>query len=322
MNKQTQLPGKAHNGDSVLSETPSQAGWGGRDLTPLLHRRAVEIHQRLRTVRSQLTTTSQRAVFDYIVDNTIGRNKDSDQIANSQFMNGKRCSKTGKVIDFGCGLRSINTIRRARKTLISLGLIFEESETDITGASEANRYGLVFIRDLLELIDTKHLSTRRGYQKMTPTIKTPTEFTKQRCGTTAKNQKKKTIRRYHMHPDHVDYLVDQIENTTGDTHSRGAFAEIALTVDEGIIMELLAAVRDRDNINNRGAWFLSAARRYQKRRIIRADKVEPVGEGDSISPAVSLRDLLATRKPELANMLDMNRSIPTNAIHQKFIVGK
>ena len=187
--KHSQLSGKAHNGESVLCEAHPRAGWGSRDLTSLIHRRAVEIHQRLRTIRAQLTTRSEKDVFDYIVDSTIGRNKDTDQIANSQFMNGKRCSKTGKVLDLGCGLRSINTIRKARKSLIALGVIFEESESDITGASQANRYGLVFIRDLLELVEQKQAYTRRGYQKNTPTIKYPSDIKKQRCRTTAQKKK-------------------------------------------------------------------------------------------------------------------------------------
>ena len=121
------------------------------DVLALQHRRASEIFQRIRILRSRLKHNRERLLLGYIIDATLGYGKLSDQISNSQFMKGKRCLKTGKVIDLGCGLKSINTIRKARASLVKQGIIFEISEKDEYGAQSANRYGLVFILDLLEL---------------------------------------------------------------------------------------------------------------------------------------------------------------------------
>lgn len=249
------------------------------DVRVYLHRNAVKTWHRIRKLKAGLQTNSERLVFDYILENTIGRGKGSDQISNSQFMQGKRNKATGEVIDVGCGLRSLTTIRKARKALVEQGIVFEEPVTDLSGASSANRYGLVFMRDELALAGMKNKvkrlkqDTRRGYQSVTPTNKSLNEISIQRCPTTPRKQKSRGTN--YMDPSHVDYLVDQIEQATGDQHSRGAFAQLALTVPEGKLIELLSVLKDRGNIHNKGAWFLATARQYASRRIVRADQLEP-----------------------------------------------
>ena len=109
----------------------------------------------------------------------------------------------------------------------------------------------------------KHLKrdTGRGYQSQVATIKHPSDVIKQRC-IKAKKQKKSARKKHYKHREHVDYLIDEIEKVTGDTHSRGAFAKVAMSVPDGRIQELLSLLKDRGNIRNPGAWFLSVARKY------------------------------------------------------------
>ncbi len=240
-------------------------------LRRMLHRRALEFHQRLRQVRAKLHNNRQRLVFDYIFDNTIGFNKLSDPIALSQFEQGKRNRETGEIIDNGCGL-SHNPIRQARKELIRLGLIIEKEVIDASGARQANRYTIRFVAEMVEAEISHKKSkpvkqhTPTPYQQQVATIKLPTEVKKQRCIKSRESEKS-----HYLHRDHVDYLVDEIEKVTGDTHSRGGFAQIALTVAEGTIMELLHKLKDRGNIQNKGAWFIASASRYAKRKVIKAD---------------------------------------------------
>jgi hypothetical protein len=294
----------------------------------MIHRRTEEIDTKIRLIETGLTSAKELQALRYIINNTKGRGKPTDQIAISQFMNGKRCKKTGRVLDFGCGLKSPRPIRQARKSLIEKGIIFEEEVTDLYGARQANRYGLVFLRDLLEdhnsqeKVKSLEKHTPTPYHKKHPTIDT-SYISKQRCITT-RNLKKPT--KPFMDSQHVDFLIDLIEQGTGDSHSRGAFAETALTVSEGKIMELLSMLKDRGDIRNKGAWFLSVARKYQQRRIIKADASEPPEKREEreqpIPPTISFTEKLLSVKPKLAQFLDMNKKLQQPAIHHKLIVGK
>lgn len=265
------------------AKIPLLEGQSGMDLNKvlrgMLHRRALEFHQRLRQVRAKLQNNRQRLVFDYIYHNTIGFNKLSDPIALSQFEQGKRNRETGEIIDTGCGL-SHNPIRKARRELIQLGVIVEQSVSDDRGASQANCYTIRFVVEMVESEiahkKMKHLkrNTRRGYQLQVATNKLPTEVTKQRCKS-IKDKKKSTAKKHYIHREHVDYLIDEIEKVTGDKHSRGGFAQIALRVPEGIVMDLLHQLKDRANIKNKGAWFIKASSHYIKNRVIKADLPQP-----------------------------------------------
>lgn len=310
---------KTHRADFTASKQASSEAKAFESIAPLLHKRAAQIHGRLRTIEASLKP-SELAVFRYIVNNTIGRNKASDCIANCQFTSGKKRREGGGVIDFGCGLKSINAVRKARKSLCEQGLIVISETVDDRGGSLANSYAVSFILELLaaEKMTTstnqksRGVHTGGGYHQTPPTIKTSKKFIKQRCSKTLKS---KTTKHFYMDPAHVDYLVSLIEQSTGDTHSRGAFAQIALTVSEDIIMELLSILKDRDNITNKGAWFLSSARKYQHTRVIQADQLPPqvatTDEQQPLDASVSLWDRLTQTRPELAASLDMNRVLST-----------
>lgn len=303
------------------------------DLRILVHRRATHILSQVTRIQSRLKTRRDRLVFQYIIDNTIGRCKATDQIANSQFIQGKRRKKTGEVIDLGCGLKSLKPVREARKSLVQQGVIFEESVTDEYGARSANRYGLVFIRDLLALhgqkkkVKSLEKHTRRGYYKIPTTTQSPKGINTQRCRTTW-NISQKRMKRYEMLSERVEYYADLIVEATGDKKSRGAFCQIALTVPEGRIMELLAILKDRTNIKNKGAWFWTVANQYRGRRIIKADRPtesEPPElreDREQVIPSsVSFKKLLAQKRPQLAELFSVNKKLSIPSTHHKFIVG-
>ena len=280
----------------------------------LLHRRAAEIQHRLRLIKSSLEDNRERLLLDYILINTLGRSKASDQISNSQFTAGKSCQTTGQVIDYGCGLKSINTVRRARQSLLEKGIIFEEAVHDQRGASAANRYGLVFIQDLLaeqQAVKPKKLkhNTPGGYHSLPPTTKFPSGIKKQRCIQSRKVKNSASSKRY-MHPEHVDYLIKEIESVTGDKHSRGAFAQIALTVAEGRIMQVLSTLKDRRNVQNKGAWFWSVCQPYRERRVHRADDLEPTQNVPRTD--LSVKDWLLQHKPDLLRKLSYPRDLELN----------
>lgn len=310
-----------HTGDEKdelnRSETLRQPLASEPRVIKLLHRRAAEIQHRLRLIKSSLEDNRERLLLDYILINTLGRSKASDQISNSQFTSGKSCQTTGQVIDYGCGLKSINTVRRARQALIAKGIIFGEAVHDSRGASTANRYGLVFIQEFLaEQQQARHSDLRQdtpgGYQSLTPTIKFPSGINKQRC-IASKNKKKSTAKKHHMHPEHVDYLIEQIEQVTGDRHSRAAFAQIALTVAEGRIMQVLSILKDRDNIRNKGAWFWSVCQQYRERRVHQADKSQPSRRSQNMSRTeLSVKDWLVQHKPDLLRKLSYPRDLEAN----------
>lgn len=284
----------------------------------LLHRNATKIFTRLRQIKAQLTDSKDLLLLDYVINNTLGREKGTDQIANRQFTEGKRCRKTGQVIDVGCGLSSLKSVRLARQSLVAKGILFEEKVSDENGAQSANRYGLVFIRDLLDLQKQKKKladlkqHTPRGYYGGPTTNQSPPGIRKQRCRTT---RRKKKAKKQHIHRDHMDYLIDQIEQVTGDTWSRGAFARVVLGVDEGRIMELLSLLKDRGNIRNKGAWFIAVARKYRGVGVIKADApapppTPPVPEG--AASEVSYKTWLQQHKPVLYDRLSLPVALQAN----------
>ena len=81
----------------------------------------------------------------------------------------------------------------------------------------------------------------------------------------------------------VDYLVDQIEKVTDDTHSRRMFRMIAASLPDGVIFEALSQIKHGEGIRNAGAVFVAAAKKWaamrkRKKRLSRyrpREDVEP-----------------------------------------------
>lgn len=210
---------------------------------------------------------SEMKVLQYIIRRTLGFQKLTATIPIRQFTDGIT-TRAGDKVDPGCGVKHERTVRRALAALVDKGLICKQLRATSQRGSVANCYGLKFVESgpPPDHVQRSPRVKRRGGGSWHQPIKRKLKKTKQRCQKT---------RQRAMQPDHVDYLVDCIEQTTGDRRSRGAFAQIALTVDEERIMELLRILKDRRNIRNKGAWFFAVARTYQRCGIVSADAHEP-----------------------------------------------
>jgi hypothetical protein len=63
----------------------------------------------------------------------------------------------------------------------------------------------------------------------------------------------------------VEYIVGEIEQVTGDTHSRRMFEIIAGSLPDDVIFQILSEIRQGEGIRNRGAVFVAAAKRRTRR---------------------------------------------------------
>jgi hypothetical protein len=86
-------------------------------------------------------------VFMYLVRRTLGFHKLSDAISMNQFLNGI-VTREGKRLDFGCGVKSADTVSRALRELERLGFITRQHVQSPNGASASNLYTLLPINIL------------------------------------------------------------------------------------------------------------------------------------------------------------------------------
>lgn len=278
-------------------------------------------------------SSSELKVLLYIIKRTLGFNKLYDSISQQQFLTGIR-TKAGKQLDRGAGV-SKNSLHRALSSLMHKGMISKTSHKAANGKDLSCRYGLVFAE--VEVPAQKAVTHKRvrseahtggGYPK-SHTNKKNLSFKKQRCEQSAKSYTKARER--------VDYLIEEIEAVTGDSHSRGGFAKVAIRLPDDLILQILSELKHSQGIRNKGAVFMSIARKYLDKppsvpsrgtvlvsipAVIRADTPAPPDlHGAQIAPEVSYWTLLQARKPDLLDRLDMNRRHQYTAVHQKVIDG-
>jgi hypothetical protein len=94
---------------------------------------------------------NQYDVFMYIVRRTLGFHKTGDAISLSQFQYGLVNSE-GRRLDFGCGIRRVDTITQTLRELESLGYITIEHKKAVNGATLPNSY-TVCLAKVLETIE-------------------------------------------------------------------------------------------------------------------------------------------------------------------------
>lgn len=290
-------------------------------------------------------------VYLYQLYRTLGFGKQSDSIANGQFLSGI-VDKQGEVIDRGCGLKSVKSVRKATQSLAQKRLVKRSRRRSHQVGDQPNEFAIT-----LTLLSTKKSEgekpevaekKRMGEGIQITPQNASTKRNKQRClkkrmkksvlsSIRSRQTKKSPLRKRHpkrfMDSDHVDYLIDQMEQVTGDSHSRGAFAQIAMSVAEGKILELLAVVKDRGNIRNKGAWFLTTSRKHVgnltsnrcahsevKKTDIRAKKQAARPDAcnshhSEIPKSVSLKELLWSKKHALAQKLGLPRELGCGVAH-------
>ena len=97
-----------------------------------------------------LLTADEMLVVLYIARHTFGYNKESDQIAMSQFMNGIR-NKDGKRVDGGVNLTKYR-LKEALKMLIACNIVvvIREAITSPPSQRKATEYALQFDSDSVE----------------------------------------------------------------------------------------------------------------------------------------------------------------------------
>lgn len=282
-------------------------------------------------------SSSELKVLLYIIKRTLGFNKPHDRISQRQFLMGIR-TKAGKQLDRGAGV-SKNSLHRALTALVSRGMISKTSRKAANGKDLSCRYGLVFAEVEAPIENatsqkpvTLEAHTGGGYPK-SPTNKKNLGLKKQRCKPATKSHTKARER--------VDYLIEQIEAVTGDSHSRGGFAKVAIRLPDDLILQILSELKQSQGIRNKGAVFMSIARqhldnlpsvpsrdalRLRNRAVIRADtpappETMPRSPGAQIAPEMSYWSLLQARKPDLLDRLDMNQRQQHAAVHHKLIEG-
>jgi hypothetical protein len=59
----------------------------------------------------------------------------------------------------------------------------------------------------------------------------------------------------------IDYLVAEIEKVTGDTHSHVMFRTLAAALPDELIFQLLSEIKQGQDIRNKGAVFVAAAKK-------------------------------------------------------------
>ena len=67
-------------------------------------------------------TPAEIAVLNYILRRTIGFRKYTDYISYRQFTKGTR-RRNGTVLDYGCGVSSVNTVKKVQESLEKKGFI-------------------------------------------------------------------------------------------------------------------------------------------------------------------------------------------------------
>lgn len=247
-------------------------------------------------------------VYLYQLYRTLGFGKQTDSISNQQFIEGIQ-HKDGTQHDRGCGLKSKRAVVNATQKLHQRGLVTRTRQRKAMRGDCPNKY-TVEIESQAEHKSTPRKASKpaRGCMKVPPQ-RASKKLDIQRC---YKSNSKKKSKQF-LDPARVDYLIAEIESATGDDHSRGAFAQIALTVSEDRIMQIISLLKDRNNIENKGAWFLAVARKYQNGQVIRDDTSSGASYQES-NPAArkNLDDLISQRK-QLLQQVDMNQATVTCA---------
>jgi hypothetical protein len=240
-----------------MPDTPAFTGFASPNTTPVPD----QLFDELLAVLSG----NELKVLLYIVRRTFGFKKQSDNISLSQMLHGIR-RKDGSVLDGGVGL-SKPTLLNALHSLVAQGIIQRQRRASKTKGNLPTCYSLRFA-DAPARVSVSPIPTPLGQTSLPGGGQKALPTTRNRKTSIQNNVEKKPDGTANSPPakprEQVDYLVDEIERHTGDTHSRGGFAQLARLLPDQRVFELLAEMRQDPGIRNKGAWFNARARQLTK----------------------------------------------------------
>lgn len=233
---------------------------------------------------AELSGTELKVLL-YIIRRTFGFKKSQDNISLNQMLNGVK-RKDGRVLDRGVGL-SKPALLGALRSLVEKGVIVRERRTDAKRGNLPTCYRLNFSEEGVSV--APHQSSQSADplgQKALPRVGKIALPTTRNRKTSTKNNVVKAQQEKQKPREQIDYLIGEMERSTGDTHSRGNFARIADTLPEHKLFQLLAEMRQSRGIQNRGAWLTAAAKKLVNRvalpdanRAVHSSLVEMTLEG-------------------------------------------
>jgi hypothetical protein len=201
---------------------------------------------------------SELRVLLYIIRRTFGFKKDSDSISLSQMVGGIR-TRDGRVLDRGTGM----TRRGVLKGVAGLndkGVIRVERGFSANGANKINAYSLRFKDQTHRGVGNKvpHGRERRSppLGNVVPPQTTVLQQTVRQDNVDRKNGETKS-----KPAGQIDYLVAEIEKVTGDTHSHTMFRFLAAALPDELVFQLLSEIKQGQDIRNKGAVFVTAAKK-------------------------------------------------------------
>jgi len=209
-------------------------------------------------------------VLLYIIRRTSGFSKVSDTISIRQMLHGIVC-KNGKRLDGGVGIKSKTTLLRVLRSLSEKALIARERRSNSRRGNLPTAYSLSVAKDAQ--VEAHEPEVEKGSTEIDPGLGTSiapgggtkvvpsTRYrdTRIQSGTKYLNNvvektKKSGKPQVPKKPrDKVDYLISEMETQTGDTHSRGNFAKLAMSLPDSVVFQAMSELKQTQDVQNQGA---------------------------------------------------------------------
>ena len=203
-------------------------------------------------------TESELRVLLYIIRRTFGFKKDSDSISLSQMVNGIR-TRDGRVLDRGTGMTRRGVLKGVAG-LTDKGVIRVEKGVSGDGVNKINAYSLRFKDQAQRGVGNK---VPYGRERRSPPLGNvvPPQYTALQQTVRQDNVGRKNVEMKRKPAGQIDYLVAEIEKVTGDTHSHAMFRTLAAALPDELIFQLLSEIKQGQEIRNKGAVFVAAAKK-------------------------------------------------------------
>ncbi len=264
-------------------------------------------------------------VLLYIIRRTFGFKKQRDHISLNQMLRGIQ-RKDGKALDGGVGL-SKPTLLNALQTLLQKGIILREQRSSQARGHLPSAYGLKLTEQMPDTAKAASVAQHPLGQKSLPRVGKEPLPTTRNSNTRKSNNvvKKRKENRGTVKPrEQVDYLIEAMEQQTDDHHSRGNFAQLAASLPDALVFQLLAEMRQAPRVRNRGAWLTARAKSLIHTRLkqevicplITSERVErvPDRKTTTLLEATPIRPAFPLPRQSADDQLSSNRWMPIGAL--------